>query len=137
MIHQSRIHDMTATQILKPDGTLARKQAPDVPEEALKRMFETLLLVRTLDQRMLNLQRQGRIGFYGTARGEEAAVIGSAAAVEDSDWIFPALRQGGAALYRGYALDLQLALGRLPYCALPLGFCCEAVADQVSVRARV
>ncbi|HSE39303.1 MAG TPA: thiamine pyrophosphate-dependent dehydrogenase E1 component subunit alpha, partial [Acidobacteriota bacterium] len=53
---------------------------------------------------MLTLQRQGRIGFYGTATGEEAAVIGSAFALKPDDWIFPALRQGGAALLRGYPL---------------------------------
>jgi pyruvate dehydrogenase E1 component alpha subunit len=57
-----------------------------------------------LDQRMLTLQRQGRIGFYGTATGEEAAIIGSAYALRSEDWIFPALRQGGAALMRGYPL---------------------------------
>lgn len=70
----------------------------------LLRMYEEMLRLRLLDQRMLTLQRQGRIGFYGTATGEEAAVIGSAYALAQDDWIFPALRQGGAALMRGYPL---------------------------------
>ena len=34
-----------------------------------------------MDERLLALQRQGRIGFYGEARGQEAAVIGAAAAL--------------------------------------------------------
>jgi pyruvate dehydrogenase E1 component subunit alpha len=68
------------------------------------RMYTEMLRLRLLDQRMLTLQRQGRIGFYGTATGEEAAVIGSAFALRKDDWIFPALRQGGAALMRGYPL---------------------------------
>ena len=67
-------------------------------------MYREILRLRLLDQRMLTLQRQGRIGFYGTATGEEAAVIGSAFALQKNDWIFPALRQGGAALMRGYPL---------------------------------
>ncbi len=67
-------------------------------------MYTHMLRLRLLDQRMLTLQRQGRIGFYGTATGEEAAVIGSAYALQKEDWIFPALRQGGAALMRGYPL---------------------------------
>jgi pyruvate dehydrogenase E1 component alpha subunit/2-oxoisovalerate dehydrogenase E1 component alpha subunit len=50
---------------------------------------------------MLSLQRQGRIGFYGTATGEEAAITGSAYALRDTDWIFPALRQTGVSLWRG------------------------------------
>jgi pyruvate dehydrogenase E1 component alpha subunit/2-oxoisovalerate dehydrogenase E1 component alpha subunit len=68
-----------------------------------------MLRIRILDQRLLNLQRQGRIGFYGTATGEEASVVGSAAALDPEDWIFPALRQGGALLWRGFPLDLYVA----------------------------
>jgi pyruvate dehydrogenase E1 component alpha subunit len=75
-----------------------------LPKEELVRLYEQLLRLRMLDQRMLTLQRQGRVGFYGTASGEEAAVIGSAYALQADDWIFPALRQGGAALLRGYPL---------------------------------
>jgi pyruvate dehydrogenase E1 component alpha subunit/2-oxoisovalerate dehydrogenase E1 component alpha subunit len=60
-----------------------------------------MLKMRVLDQRMLSLQRQGRIGFYGTATGEEAAITGSAYALRDTDWIFPALRQTGVSLWRG------------------------------------
>lgn len=70
----------------------------------LIRIYTEMLRLRILDQRMLTLQRQGRIGFYGTATGEEAAIIGSAFALREDDWIFPALRQGGAALLRGYPL---------------------------------
>ena len=73
-------------------------------KEDLIRIYTEMLRLRILDQRMLTLQRQGRIGFYGTATGEEAAVIGSAFALRKDDWIFPALRQGGAALLRGYPL---------------------------------
>lgn len=67
-------------------------------------LYREMLRLRLLDQRMLTLQRQGRVGFYGTATGEEAAVIGSAYALQKEDWIYPALRQGGAALLRGYPL---------------------------------
>jgi pyruvate dehydrogenase E1 component subunit alpha len=73
-------------------------------KQELIRLYSEMLRLRILDQRMLTLQRQGRIGFYGTATGEEAAIIGSAFALREDDWIFPALRQGGAALLRGYPL---------------------------------
>ena len=75
----------------------------------LIRLYTEMLRLRLLDQRMLTLQRQGRIGFYGTTTGEEAAVIGSAFALQPDDWIFPALRQGGAALLRGYPLFLYIS----------------------------
>lgn len=75
----------------------------------LIRLYSEMLRLRLLDQRMLTLQRQGRIGFYGTTTGEEAAVIGSAFALQPDDWIFPALRQGAAALLRGYPLFLYIS----------------------------
>jgi pyruvate dehydrogenase E1 component alpha subunit/2-oxoisovalerate dehydrogenase E1 component alpha subunit len=74
---------------------------PGIPRDDLRRLYRHMLRMRLLDQRMLSLQRQGRIGFYGTATGEEAAVTGSAYALRDSDWVFPALRQMGVALWRG------------------------------------
>lgn len=75
----------------------------------LQRMYRFMSLSRLLDDRMMKLQRQGRIGFYGTASGEEAAVVGSAFALGESDWVFPALRQGVAALMRGMPLEVFVA----------------------------
>jgi len=87
-------------QVLDPEGRLAGPD-PRIPRDDLRRAFRHMLKMRTLDQRMLSLQRQGRIGFYGTATGEEAAITGSAMALRDTDWIFPALRQTGVSLWRG------------------------------------
>ncbi len=70
----------------------------------LRELYRAMLRIRTVDDRMMTLQRQGRIGFYGACPGQEAAVIASAYALEKSDWIFPALREGGAMLLRGYPL---------------------------------
>lgn len=78
-------------------------------EELFLRMYRFMLLIRLLDERMIALQRQGRIGFYGAATGEEGCVIGSAAALQPEDWVFPALRQGGVLLYRGLPLKDYVA----------------------------
>ena len=64
---------------------------PDLPTELLLRMYRAMTLVRQVDERCMILQRQGRIGFYGASTGEEAAAIGSIAALRDTDWAFPAL----------------------------------------------
>jgi len=87
-------------QVLDPAGKLIGP-APDVTDENLRRLFRHMLKMRILDQRMLSLQRQGRVGFYGTATGQEAAVTGSAYSVRDTDWVFPALREIGVSLWRG------------------------------------
>ncbi|MBL9085511.1 MAG: 3-methyl-2-oxobutanoate dehydrogenase [Planctomycetia bacterium] len=68
-----------------------------------------MLFQRALDQRMLNLQRQGRIGFYGTAKGQEGATLGTGAAFEADDWVFPALREGAVSLWRGFPLTHYIA----------------------------
>jgi pyruvate dehydrogenase E1 component alpha subunit len=67
-------------------------------------VYRAMVLIRTLDERMMTLQRQGRVGFYGACTGQEAACIGSAYALRKTDWIFPALREGAAMLLRGYPL---------------------------------
>src|SRR5579859_3462220 len=68
-----------------------------------------MLRIRVTDARMMALQRQGRIGFYGEALGQEAACVGAAAASAPDDWIVPALREAGVGLYRGMTLDSYLA----------------------------
>jgi pyruvate dehydrogenase E1 component alpha subunit len=95
--------------ILREDGSVDKKRDPDLPDATLLRMYESMRLVRVLDERCMNLQRQGRIAFFGTTTGEEAAVVGSAVPLGDEDWIFPALRQGGALLYRGFPLRKYFA----------------------------
>lgn len=80
-----------------------------LPDGELVRAYRAMVLIRTLDERMMTLQRQGRIGFYGACTGQEAACIGSALALRPSDWLFPALREGAAMLLRGFPLVPYLA----------------------------
>ncbi len=96
-------------RIIDPDGTYDSKLEPRVAPDLLKRAYRHLVLVRTLDNRMLSLQRQGRIGFYVPSTGEEAAQVGSAMALEKRDWVFPAYREPGAALWRGFSVATLIA----------------------------
>jgi len=90
--------------VLDPAGASVG-EAPEIPRDDLRRLFRHMLKMRVLDQRMLSLQRQGRIGFYGTATGQEASVTGGACAWRDTDWVFPALREMGVALWRGTTIQ--------------------------------
>src|SRR5438132_3150391 len=83
---------------------LHKLETPPLPREILLRIYREMVRLRTLDERMMTLQRQGRVGFYGACTGQEAATLASAIALEPSDWIFPALREGGAMLLRGFPL---------------------------------
>jgi len=84
----------------------ATESSPSLDEDTLLEMYRAMATTRRVDDRCMKLQRQGRIGFYGASTGEEAAAIGSAAALRDDDWVFPALRQGGVLLYRGWPIEL-------------------------------
>lgn len=75
----------------------------------LKDLLVHMLRVRCVDQRMLKLQRAGRVGFVGSMLGQEAAMIGTAAALEPRDWLWSGLREGGAALMRGLPLAEYVA----------------------------
>lgn len=89
-------------RILEPDGTLVGE--PLLSDEEVLELHRFMTQQRQIDNRMLQLQRQGRIGFYGACTGQEGSVFGSAAALEPTDWVLPALREAGILLYRGLPL---------------------------------
>src|SRR5262249_21765001 len=77
-------------RLLHEDGTPVDEAALSSLDRALaRRLFDGMVRIRVTDARMMTLQRQGRIGFYGEAMGQEAAVVGSAAATHPDDWIVP------------------------------------------------
>jgi 2-oxoisovalerate dehydrogenase E1 component alpha subunit len=88
-------------QVIAKDGTAPQKLEPGLDAESLRSIYRSMILVRTLDERALMLQRAGRIGFYVSCLGQEAAQVGSAHAFEARDWIFPTYRDPGIVLHRG------------------------------------
>lgn len=84
-------------------------ELPELEDAQLRELLVHMLRVRCVDDRMLKLQRAGRVGFVGTARGLEGAMIGSAAALKPADWLWSGLREGGAAIMRGLPLAEYIA----------------------------
>ena len=84
-------------------------ELPSYDDAWLRQVYEKLVFVRTVDERMLKLQRAGRIGFVGSMLGLEATLVGSALALEERDWLWSGLREGGAALVRGLPLSEYIA----------------------------
>ena len=91
-------------RVLRDDGSTDPGADPKVPRAEAERLYRGMMLERILDDRMLALQRQGRIGFYGPSIGQEAAIVGAAMAMAPDDWIVPQYREPGAALARGRPL---------------------------------
>jgi len=90
-------------RLLADDGSADPAQVT-LADAELVALYRFMVLNRQLDERMVHLQRQGRIGFYIGSIGEEATVVGSASAMERTDWIFPCYREHGAVLLRGMPL---------------------------------
>jgi 2-oxoisovalerate dehydrogenase E1 component alpha subunit len=91
--------------ILAPDGNLkSGARIPSLRPDQLLNLYRLMCMNRGVDDQMFRLQRQGRLGFYVGAHGEEAAIIGSAFALERRDWIVPCYRELGAALVKGFPL---------------------------------
>ena len=90
------------------DGSKAPREVR-ADEPTLLAMHRELLRIRVVDTRMMLLQRQGRVGFYGACTGQEAVPIACAFATKTSDWIFPALREQAIMLVRGFPLTTFVA----------------------------
>lgn len=87
------------------DASILDASLGDGWPDLLTSAFRWMILGRALDRRMLGLQRQGRIGFYGPATGQEAVSVGAGLAVRPEDWVFPGLREQLLALVRGHPVE--------------------------------
>jgi pyruvate dehydrogenase E1 component alpha subunit len=96
-------------RVLHPDGTLSDGYTPTMDDDALLEAWRMMLLSRVVDERAFSLQRQGRLGTYSSVNGEEAAVVGSAWALDPArDWVVPQYRELPAMLRQGYTLRKAL-----------------------------
>jgi len=64
-----------------------------------------MMRLKAFDETFKKAQRQGRIPFFVESRGEEAAVVASAAALHSDDHIFSQYREHGALLWRGASME--------------------------------
>ncbi|MBV7315206.1 thiamine pyrophosphate-dependent dehydrogenase E1 component subunit alpha [Shewanella sp. NIFS-20-20] len=79
--------------------------SPVIDKQLAMKIYDTCVFTRVLDERMLAAQRQGRISFYMTCTGEEAAVVGSVAALEQDDVILAQYREHAAIRFRGFTTE--------------------------------
>jgi pyruvate dehydrogenase E1 component alpha subunit len=110
-------------QILDAEGQLDSDLEPKLPPDSLRTLYRTMVLARRLDLRMLSLQRQGRMGTFAPSMGQEAAQVGSAFALEPTDWMVPSFREPAAYLLRGLPPKYILLyfMGREEGNAIPAG----------------
>lgn len=91
-------------QILDEHGNLDEDLEPQLKNEELIRLYRAMVLAREADQRMLKLQRQGRMGTFAPSTGQEAAVCGPTLAMTKKDWFVASFRELPGRLMRGETL---------------------------------
>jgi 2-oxoisovalerate dehydrogenase E1 component alpha subunit len=96
-----REHASSMIRVLDDDGAACGPWVPAINGQQLRHGLEMMLRARHLDARMISMQRQGRLSFYVTSRGEEASAVAGAMAYAHQDMLFPSYRQPGLWLVRG------------------------------------
>lgn len=106
-----RFSDGSALQIptlslLDPDGRLHQGATePFLDRQLARKIFSDMVYTRLLDERMVSAQRQGRLSFYLTCTGEEAAVAGTIAAFSPEDMVMSQYREQLALRFRGFTTE--------------------------------
>lgn len=110
---------------------------PKLNKDESLNLYRLMLLARRLDERCINLQRQGRIGTYGPCRGQEAAHCASGIVMQPEDWVVYAFREPGTAIHRGWPIEHVMLFwgGFEEGCRVPEGVndlpMCVPIASQV------
>ncbi|WP_391592040.1 Pyruvate dehydrogenase E1 component alpha subunit [[Mycoplasma] cavipharyngis] len=92
-------------QLLDAEGRwLYPDKKPPLSVAQVKYAYERMIFQRTFDEKMLQMQRQGRMLTFAPNLGEECLQVGMALAMNKEDWLVPAFRSGLLMLERGFEL---------------------------------
>ena len=96
-------------RVLDLKGNVENAEPKSLTKEKARKMLTYMVKHNAADKILLDAQRTGVLSFYMTGFGEEAAVIGSAAALDDGDCMFMQYREAAALQYRGMGLPEMIA----------------------------
>src|SRR2546425_2423481 len=91
--------------ILDSDGNLDAALEPKLSPGELRSLYRAMLLGRRFDERMVRLQRQGRIGTFAPIKGQEASQLGSVVTLRATEWMVPSFRETAAMIWRGWPIE--------------------------------
>jgi pyruvate dehydrogenase E1 component alpha subunit len=97
-------------QILDENGKVDKELEPKLSKEKLLEMYRVMLTARRLDERLLKLQRQGRLGTLPISIGQEAASGASALAMNEEDWFVSSYREVAGRIALGEELHQPMMI---------------------------
>lgn len=105
-----RARELGVHQVMDQNGEVRGDlDDPNLGREDVRMLYETMVLLRAIDERGWKLQRSGRIAFWIPLRGQEAVQVAATHAMEPTDWIFREHRTMSPWLMRGASLELLFA----------------------------
>jgi len=104
--------EIPMVQLLTVDGDFVESKEHSVYGEIIRglreadflKFYRDMARIRRFDEEATALQRQGQMGLWVSAIGQEGAQIGSGYAVGPNDHIFPSYREHGVAITHGVDL---------------------------------
>lgn len=99
--------DDTLYQVLSPQGDVV-DSVPNLPNNQLLSLYRWMVFGRIFSDRMVALQRQGRMGTFAPLNGQEAACVGIAAPLKNEDWLMGSYRESLSYMVKGVPLLTQL-----------------------------
>jgi len=94
--------------ILDGKGKLDESLDPKLDADRSIYIYRLMLTARRVDERCINMQRQGRIGTYGPCRGQEASHCAATICMDPEDWVVHAFREPASFYHRGWPLETVL-----------------------------
>ena len=94
-------HAHGLVRVLGDDNRASGAWNPKLSADELREGLAHMVRLRSFDDRMMKMQRTGKLSFYMRSLGEECVAIAQTMALETQDWIFPTYRQPGAQFVRG------------------------------------
>ena len=88
-------------RVIDDDNVAKGEWDPKLPVDDMLVGLGYMMRLRIFDDRMMKMQRTGKLSFYMRSFGEEAIAIAQTMALDETDWIFPSYRQPGAQFVRG------------------------------------
>ena len=93
-------------RLLDEDGVLLPGAQPSLGENETLEALRHMMLARAFDTKCWSQQRQGKLGTFAPVFGQEAAITGSAMALDPArDWVVPQYRELPALRRQGYPLE--------------------------------
>jgi len=116
----SQSAEIPMVQLLNHEGEFAPTKEHQVYEDIIRglrqedflKFYRDMARIRRFDNEATALQRQGQLGLWVPAIGQEAAQIGSGHAVGPNDHIFPSYREHGVAITHGVDLIQMIKMFR-------------------------